>query len=252
MEYTTFVLSGTAGLSHQTSNLNCILKYSYLNRLKLVLPIWNLDPKHNNNKLIRTNLSEYYDFDNLLVNDLPYKVFEKAPDNSKLTTIPIKQAKYNLVRKDPKFLDASESAIKISIPYHKDIIQLGEKIAMTLGEYTCVHVRRTDRLTNNQIKMDTCPINIIKKIKEFNLKNVYIMSDEKDPQFYKDLKTCDQSLTIRFMTDFELLQKLKQKDNYYLFCVENVICLNAKIRISTFNTPGIYYNSYLSKITGWQ
>lgn len=56
------------GLGHHFYNL-LVLKYCYLHKLILIAPIFTLLNYHNNGKQIETNLSEYYDFSLLTVNN---------------------------------------------------------------------------------------------------------------------------------------------------------------------------------------
>ena len=50
--------------------------------------------------------------------------------------------------------------------------------------------------------------------------------------------------------NFDNLKKIKNEDNYYLFCIEKEIMNNAFIKISTFKNDN--YDNYLSKIPGHQ
>ena len=66
------------------------------------------------------------------------------------------------------------------------------------------------------------------------------------------LRTVDN---ISFYKDFDLLDSID--DNYFLYCIENVIMRNAKIRCSTFNVKlqkpnNNYYNCYLTNYPGMQ
>ena len=63
----------SAGLSHQTSNLSVIIKYCFINNLKLIKPIFKLHGHHNNNNSLITDLSKYYDLNGITVNGNLFK-----------------------------------------------------------------------------------------------------------------------------------------------------------------------------------
>jgi hypothetical protein len=112
----------------------------------------------------------------------------------------------------------------------------------------CIHVRRGDRVSTLQIDMDTRPDNILKKIEEQDIQNVYIMTNKIDEVI--EIKE-NKKYNILFCCDFEVLRSIK--DNYYLFCIENIIMKNAKIKCSTFkNENSNYYNCNLTDVIGWQ
>lgn len=236
----------SAGLSHQTSNLHILIKYCFQNKLKLCKPIFNLDGKHNSGKKIISDLSEYYDFDKLTVNGFPYKLL----DGTDLEiTIPKKIYKYGLVRLDPMFSSVSNK-ITVNLPYNSDITNIAKSIVQTIGDhYICVHVRRGDKIVNEQIDKDTSSDNIVKCIAEnSDIKTVYIMTNRVNE--IKDLKN-EKDYKFMFFTDFDALNSIS--DNYYLFCVENEIMRLANTRVSTFNTgSNKYYNFYLTNTPGWQ
>lgn len=99
---------------------------------------------------------------------------------------------------------------------------------------------------------DTSPQNILKVILKHGIKNVYIMSDE-SPEFFSSLKN-EKNFNILFYYDFLDLIKLKQSNNYMLFCVEREIAEFASIRVSTFNTIGrrcrYHFHDYLCDSVG--
>lgn len=235
----------SAGLSHQKSNFSSIIRYCYHNNLKLIKPIFTLTGKHNNNKILKTDLSKYYDLDRITINDKQFKLYNYDINNDKYT---IKHKATNgLVRLDPKFSNLSGN---VNIPYKKDIIDIAKNISSKLGDYMCIHVRRGDRITNRQINIDTQPNNIIKVIYKYKPTKVYIMTNK-----LNELKLLSNIKNIYFYTNFNFLKKFN--DNYYLFCIENIIMKFAKIRCSTFNVKlnsknNNYYHCYLTNYPGWQ
>ena len=88
-----------------------------------------------------------------------------------------------------------------------------------------------------------------KMIDKYNPKTVYIMTNR-----INELTSLTKYNNIYFFTDFDYLKSID--DNYYLFCIENNIMNNAKIRCSTFNInknkTQDYYHDYLTDHGGWQ
>ena len=234
-----------AGLSHQISNFKIIITYCFMNNLKLVKPIFILTSNHNNNNELKSDLSKYYDLNNITVDGNLFKLYD---DVNYSYTIKKKSYKHHLVRNDPIFQNLKK--LNIVIPYKKDIIDIANKVSLKLDEYLCIHVRRGDRITNKQIDIDTQPNNIVKIINKYEPKNTYIMTNR-----LNELKSLSNMKNIYFYTDFSFLQEID--DNYYLFCIENNIMEFSKIRCSTFNTnlndsSQNYYHCYLTDHPGWQ
>lgn len=240
-----------AGLSHQQANFSTIIKYCYKHNYILILPQFRLCGFHNNGKEILTNLSKYIDFKKILVNHKPFGfVMDKDNiDNKEIMHIEAKNYKDGMLAEDDMFKHIE--CVPINFSYTENILTISKEISNLLDNYLCIHVRRTDRVTTEQINKDTSPDNILEKIKKYHNKNVYIMTNEKT-SFFDILK--DQSeYNIYFYTDFEILKKIKEDDNYTLFCIENEICNSADKQISTFKTPMVNkYIDYLTESEGWQ
>lgn len=70
--------------------------------------------------------------------------------------------------------------------------------------------------------------------------------------FFDELKN-QSDYSIYFFSDFEILNQIKEEDNYMLFCIENEISKLADKRISTFKTSSVNkYIDYLTDTEGWQ
>ena len=61
-EYILFKSNCSGGLNHQTSNIYMCILYSYHYKCKLILPTLTLAAKHNNNKILYSQLDKYYDY----------------------------------------------------------------------------------------------------------------------------------------------------------------------------------------------
>jgi hypothetical protein len=251
MKYFSIDLSTiNSGLSHQISNLNTLIRYCYKHEYILILPHFRLYGVHNNGKEVLTNLSKYINFKTLLVNNKFFEVVMNRDnvDNKDIMHIEAKKYRLGLLRNDDMFNNLENVPIKFS--YNEDILTIGKQISALLGNYLCIHVRRTDRVTTEQINKDTSPNNILEKIKKYDIKNVYIMTNE-EISFFNKLKE-QTDYNIHFFTDFEILRKIKEEDNYFLFCIENIVCDLADKQISTFKTDRAKYIDYLSETKGWQ
>lgn len=234
----------SAGLTHQQANFTQIIRYCYHNNYKLIKPIFTLTGNHNNNNTLKTDLSEYYNLDGITVNDELFRLYDDDFEKETINYVPKIESDGLL---PTPFSNLSGS---VNIPYKKDIIDIAKKISSKLGDYMCIHVRRGDRITNNQIDIDTQSENIIKVINNYKPNSIYIMTNK-----INELKSLSNIKNIYFYTHFSFLEKIS--DNYYLFCIENNIMEFAKIRCSTFNVKlenenANYYHCYLTNHSGWQ
>tara|TARA_B110001469_G_C9644191_1_gene324914 strand:- start:2364 stop:3194 length:831 start_codon:yes stop_codon:yes gene_type:complete len=236
---------GKFGLSHHKSNLKyLILKSKQLNKI-LIMPKFVLTKKHNNNNEITCNLSKYFDIKNIKLNGEKIEIVyenELNEENIYEYKLPI-SSKYRTIHNNKEFkLNGN-----LEINYSREIIYLGKKISKDLGNYCCVHVRRTDR-NNSKIDKFTRPENILKKLKYVNSpKNVYIMTDEKEEGFFDEIKNY---YNLKLCRNIKELKNIK--DNYYIFCIEKIIMNNASKKISNFKTKGETYDTYLINKNGWQ
>jgi hypothetical protein len=234
-----------AGLSHQMSNFNTLIRYCYHNNLKLIKPIFTLTGVHNNNKTLKSDLSKYYNLDDLTIDDKPFTLYDYDNNiHNNENTIKYK-AKNSLIRMDKGFADLSGV---VNVPYVKEIINISNYVSSKFNDYMCIHVRRGDRITNRQKDIDTKPNNIKNIIDKYNINIVYIMTNRVNE--IKGIVSLVDNVKIYFYTDFDILKKID--DNYYLFCIENNIMNSATIRCSTFNTNNDFYHCYLSNHKGCQ
>ena len=214
--------------------------------MKLIKPIFILSKHHNNDNEIITDLSEYYDLDNIKVNGKSFKLYD---DSHHSYTIQKKTYEGGILSTDDMFKNLKY--VEVIISYNDEIINISNKIFKEISdEYMCIHVRRGDRIINNKIDIDTTPENIIKVISNSKPKKVYIMSNK-----VNELKSLSDIENVYFFTDFNILNKIQ--DNYYLYCIELNIMKLAKIRCSTFNVNLVnknnsYYHCYLTNYPGWQ
>lgn len=254
-KYINFIVKSNAGISHQKSNLNYLFKEAYgLNKI-LIIPKFHLTSTHNNNKKLESNLSKYYDYEKLKVNDEKFPVIldNSEIDKSLVQTIDLSNSKYGLVRLNPK-LQHIKKEIKIELPYHPKILKEAQIIQSMLGKYLCLHIRRGDMLNMKpNLKKDTSIENIKEKLRKYEeqVKNIYIMTNEQNTNYLSQLKKINPQ-KIKLYSDYPVLDKIQKEDNYYLFCIEKIIMEKANLKISTFKTPNSNYIDNLSNLTGWQ
>ena len=238
-----------AGLTHLTSNLYAIIGEAYFNNETLIIPMFNLAGKHNNGNAIKSNLSKYYDYNNLTVNN---KKFEVILDKNSINNQSIRVVNLmNQLSKNDKNIIHSNKEININLPYNKSIINKAKQISNILQKFMCIHIRRGDIFKlNKNLNYGTNANGIIHKIHKYNwTHNIYIMTNEKDLSIYDPVIKKFKN-KVFFYKDFNILNTIE--DNYYLFCIEKEIMKHANIKISTFKTNGTFYDDYLSNINGWQ
>jgi hypothetical protein len=235
MKYISIDLSNIKeGFCHQSGNLIHLIRYCHQMGYTLIVPQIQLHGKHNNSKDIISNLSEYIDYDTLEVNNVKYTVLLNDNNINKDDIYYIEKYRYksSFVSNHPLFEHVIRS--KVTFLYTPRIINAAKQISEKLGDFTIIHVRRTDRNRTVIHDINTSPPNILEKIKKYKNKNVYIMSDEKS-EFFNELKQ-DNEYSVFLYSDFEDLVKIKEEDNYILFCIEKELQKYAKTRISTFKS----------------
>ena len=171
-------MNANAGLSHQSSNLHAIIREAYHRKLILILPKFNLAGHHNNGKQLKSDLSKYYDFDNLTVNKGKFNVVkdDSAIDESQILII---KDNSELLRKSAQFTYDRNKNYNIELQKSRNIIKMGNKISDKLGDYACVHVRRGDMLRlKENLNKETQSENIINKLNKYGVKR-YILSQMK-------------------------------------------------------------------------
>lgn len=245
-----------AGLTHHTGSLRCLLKSAYQRNAIPLIPRFRLAGHHNHGRELLSDLSKYYDYDRLTINGNKYRI-----GFSGNTAIP--EAEIERVIVDHRAVEAVQGVLwdlrefrdvdrsGMILPYHHAIIQMAQEIAQRLQPYTCICVRRGDRVTDSQIDADlSCP-NILDKIKKCGLTTAYIMTNE-DLSFFDPLRSTRHN--ILFYNDFSELATLD--DNFLLFCIEKEIMGKATKRVSSFKVLEYspekdYYDFCLTQAVGF-
>jgi hypothetical protein len=245
MKYLTFKLpparSG-AGIGHHLGNLYLFLNFAYRNNSHLISPIFLLHGKHNSSKFLRTDLSRYFQFDSVIVDgkNFPIIPYVNSIDPGNIEIVNIDQKTYDscggcLSKSD---LFSCIPNHPMYIPTNSTLIGIAKNVSeIVSGKYTCIHVRRGDRVFNlktndvrdEELDYATSPKNILKFAKLCGNKKVYIMTDE-SPDFFSSL--LDSEFDFFFYKDFDILNI---KDNFLLYQIENEIMRFADKKVSTFS-----------------
>jgi len=239
-----------AGISHQRENLTNFIRLGKTLGYTCILPKLCLSADHNFGKERMSNLTEYFDISG---ND----ILEKLPDNLDEKLIHYYLPTTSVIKKDPFFLSKKLVKKDFIIKYKDKYYDIAKQILSKLKKpVACVHVRRGDRLKKHKnLNIKTRSNNIIKKLKSLNkpIGTVYIMTNEKKPNFFEKIK---EKYNLALYSDFEELKKLKEEDNYKLYITEKCIMELSDIKISTFNTQKTrkkLYNTQLNNDNeGWQ
>ena len=217
------------GLFNHRFNLEVIIKYCFMNNLKLVKPKFTMAAKHNNGRETTSDLSEYYDLENIKINGEKFKLYNDSPNIEYTFKKHLGNNLFfqrDLVTTKVLFKNVNEKFKKLGatldIQHTKKIKNIASKICSKLKNYMCIHVRRGDRCNNDQIDKDTKPDNIKGVIERYRPESIYIMTNRPD-----ELEELRELQNLYFFDDFRELRNIK--DNYFLFSVENVIMENANV-----------------------
>ena len=151
------LLNISAGLQHQLHNFRIIIKYCYKNNLKLIKPIFKLHGKHNNNKIIISDLSKYFNLNKITINGEKFKLYNDIKNMKYTIDDKYKNEDILLDTYYPMFSNLSGS---VKLSYNKEISNIASKISSFFkNDYMCIHVRRGDRIINEQMNNDTKPYN---------------------------------------------------------------------------------------------
>lgn len=269
------------GLLHQRLNLfSLLMEAKYLNRIAIIPPL-HLNGKHNNGKSLRCTWDRYIVLDRLKAfhtfvtlaefGHIDIKNCALVDENTKPEDI-INDDNSLIVRKHRKypnyyklisFFSHNNWENKLINLLHpsKQVSKYSNIAIMKMKIYHCIHVRRGDKLNLKEcpgVNKKTRPEYLIKYLLKYISKgeNLYVMSNEKEPNYFKPLENIFNLFTYK---DFPEFVTLIQADNYLLFSVENEIMKHAKTKIKTFKEqdylsllqyPSTGKDSYKSKIIG--
>lgn len=248
------------GIMHLKKNLfSLMMEAKFLNRIAIIPPL-HLSPKHNNDVPVIANWDKYILLNKLnLFNpivsledygEIDYRKCKLIDENIQPNQI-IHESNQMIVRKHNQypnyyilinfFANKNWKIKLINLFQPSKLVAKYAKIAISKMEnYHCIHIRRGDKL-----KWKQCP-GLDRKtrpeyIKKFLInilpkgETIYIMSNEKEPNFFDLLKNSYNLITYK---DFPEFIQIGSVDNYLLFSIENEIMKNATTKVRTFKENG--------------
>ena len=241
-----------AGLNHQIANLKVLIKFARKLGAKLLVPQFLLWGFHDCRRETRaTQFRDCVDFDRMgLMDELFFHEKDIPPGYVMLFLNCIHRPPGGLFRKIPEVAAAINNGVPphiedVNIVWNIRYHEIASQITNT-GFDCIVHVRRTDKVTNQLWDEYTSPENIHKTVVRVLPEGgrVYIMSDEKY-EFFEPLKSMDENYKYKTYNDFPNLKVIKKTDNYTLFIVEQCMQLQIRKRISTEIIPNSFYQDHL-------
>jgi hypothetical protein len=217
------------GLSHSLSNWKAAVVFAWHSKRLLIPPVFNLTGRHNNgNKISKCDLSDYVNFENVLVNSKKILVSTPGTDHKTFQA----SGGGGLWRLDSKIQPVFEKhagKCKITPLQPSDsVLRHAEAVSERIGKYNCVHVRMTD----HPCRKDMTPQNISNLIDQKFERSlpIYVMTDHPKKTFFNFL--LKSGWDVVFYDDFPELVDVKDKDNYMLFAIERHLMSLARCKIS--------------------
>ena len=167
--------------------------------------------------------------------DIPNNVLLEIPPKTKKTEIYFYKPTNNFL---PRCIIMKKYKTKLDniplfIPYKNKFKIIADNVCSKMKKpLMTIHVRRGDYIPiHNSLKENTSPEHIRDVIKKYKFNSVYIMTNEKDKDFFNQLRN---DFNIFQYFDFKDLVSIY--DNYELYAIETFIMFNSNFRISTFDT----------------
>ena len=252
------------GMEHILGELHGLLREAHVTGRLALLPALNLAPKHNFGVRHDWQWEWYFDLaaSRLIDGDgraHPLPIANRCPPEGVRTLIvgpgepipPIARGYPRVVRRFATSTMGHVFGLPSVTELGFDLIHsiavrelaretLGEIAARGAGRFVAVHVRRGDRLWQYPASL-TEPEGIRNHLRERipDGSTVFVMSDERDPNFWTPLK---RNYRLFRYTDFPRLAAIVSRergglpDNYLLYAVEKEIARTAWMRIGTFPT----------------
>lgn len=126
---------------------------------------------------------------------------------------------------------------QVRLKYAEDIQGLIDSVVRNLGSYVAVHVRRGDRLALNRRIDSFTRAPSISRFLDGTFPagtRVFLMSDERGEGFFDELRARHSVVTWRDLETVVEFMKVRNGDNYALFCIEKGIYYHATARVSSF------------------
>ena len=260
------------GLQHQVCNLITLFEEAlYLNRIPIVPPL--IIPAHHNRGTCRFSYFEkYFSFAKIaekteLMADERFQNFSvrstQQVDHDRLTETLAALPEQLVIRRFP---DWNWFEVELCLPQpfgRRDgtslrwentqtwpllepsirVRQIASEVMEKLQTYCALHVRRGDKSQNPnlwpEIQNATTPNVILNRIKSWIPpgENLYILSDERDPDYFGPLRA--HYRVFQYFDFPQLFDLEEEEDNFMLFCVENELLRHARIGVGTYKNKGL-------------
>ena len=256
-----------AGMNHQLSNLECLVREAHVSGRLAVLPPLNLTVAHNFGVRRQWAWASYFDLGASYLVDatgrkrrLPIARGVPAADVRTLTLAPgesmpaaahdypliVRRIEQGLFRRDVP--DDARPPLSVRACNSVRVRELSQEVVDDLrtrgaGRFVAVHVRRGDRLGQYPRHL-TEPAGIRRHLNGQGVPDnslVFFLSDERDPDFWRALRFHYE--VVRY-TDYPQLAELVRNgsghlpDNYLLYEVEKQVMRSAATRVETLPVLG--------------
>ena len=250
------------GMDHALSHLQLLFREAHVTGRLALLPALELSPTHNFGVSHDWQWEWYFDLAASRMIDADGKAYpppiaNRHPPQGVRTLIvgpgepipPLARGYPRVVRRYASFAIGrvpgvpNTNKLRFELVHSRRVRDLareavGEIAALTGGRFVAIHVRRRDRLWQYPAS-STEPEGIRNRLRDRipDGSAVFVMSDERDPNFWEPLKRHYRLLRY---TDFPRLAALvsreggRRPDNYLQYAVEKEIAKRAWMRIGTF------------------
>lgn len=220
----------------------------------LILPTRELTGIHNEGRSITTNLTNYFDFSKLKINNEKVSVIENENEVDADSIHQIQAQHPKIVAKLRIEIDFQN--LNIVLPRCNYHIQIANEIITNFNLSASIHIRRTDKLNPELRDRErwgvsaktwdeaTSESNVIELSKHLNINNdcIYIMTDMlEDDKVVKRLK--ESNINYMFYFDIPKLVELKNKNNYDLYNIECEILSQMEVSVSRTQLLTFYTQS---------
>ena len=280
-KYFTVNVGCEAGVNHMKSALSLLIKGSLALKRTPVAFAPRLLASHNFGKEVEASWDKYIDLSKIAITRNGagvihhVKVLQKDEigDVSAVSILEVKSkhlvtaaenVEYGLIIKN------NPSGLGFDNVYHHDdfdfdveffpssaVVAHAHKVCERLGEYSSMHVRRGDKLTDKRqypnLEEDTRPERIYDTVSRVLPKGsrLYILTDEKTPNYFEVLKKEYQVVQYFDFPELKTFVQGDSPDNFLLYEIEQVIFAGAKTKIHTFAHPSGEGRISLTRDLGW-
>lgn len=152
---------------------------------------------------------------------------------------------YSVYPGDSKLRNNLKKKINTALMYHDKFAEISNRVYNTIGSYNSIHVRRNDFLEDRVDHLsDVSTSSKFSSIVKYLLKDdnpIYISTDEKDLNFFEELK---KYKTLYFFKDF-----YDGYDDLESSIIEQLVCANSETFYGTYKST---YSKRINILRGYQ